>query len=359
MFRRCIACNADLGSNEAVEAFPVGKRLAFDAAKGRLWVVCPTCKHWNLSPLEERWEAIEAAERLYRDTKKRVTTDEVGLARVADGTDLVRIGDPQRPEFAAWRYGERLLRRRTRHLALVAGGVAAGGAVILGGAVAGVFAASSINLVQLGVRGAVNGYRRLRVATRFEDAEGRGHLVTYAHLGGAALLPDADRWSLSVPTFAEGGSWRTRLFSDPLKGPTTVLHDVAALRMMSRLLPHVNRAGAKPDDVQQAVRRLEAGDQVQELAAQAARAPAPTGRASLKRQKMGIPTGIGELPISLRLALEMSLHEEDERRWIEGELDELTDRWREAEEVAAISDQLLLPDWVTERLGRGGDGGNG
>ncbi|MBI3792833.1 MAG: hypothetical protein HY275_18400, partial [Gemmatimonadetes bacterium] len=175
MFTRCIACNADLGANETLEAFPVGRRLAFDAAKGRLWVVCPACKQWNLSPLEERWEAIEAAERLYRDTKKRVTTDEVGLARAGDGIDLVRIGAPQRPEFAAWRYGERFVRRRTKHLALVAGGIAAGGAVIAGGFAAGVLAASSVNFIQWGVRGAVNGYRRLRIATRFEDEFGHRH----------------------------------------------------------------------------------------------------------------------------------------------------------------------------------------
>jgi hypothetical protein len=49
----------------------------------------------------------------------------------------------------------------------------------------------------------------------------------------------------------------------------------------------------------------------------------------------------------------MALHEDDERRWLEGELDDLADRWREAEEVAAIADRLLLPGWVEARIGRG------
>jgi hypothetical protein len=46
----------------------------------------------------------------------------------------------------------------------------------------------------------------------------------------------------------------------------------------------------------------------------------------------------------------MSLHEEDERRALEGELYLLEDRWREAEEVAAISDDMFLPAGVSAML---------
>ncbi|MDQ3950778.1 MAG: hypothetical protein M3282_10575, partial [Gemmatimonadota bacterium] len=112
MYHTCLFCHGDLGANEAVERFPVGRRLAFDAAKGRLWVVCPSCARWNLTPLEERWEAIEACERLYRGTRLRASTDNVGLARLREGLELVRIGSPLRPEFAAWRYGAKFGRRR-------------------------------------------------------------------------------------------------------------------------------------------------------------------------------------------------------------------------------------------------------
>ena len=56
MYSTCLFCNGSLGANEAIEPFPVGERLAFDAAKGRLWVICRRCERWNLSPLEERWE---------------------------------------------------------------------------------------------------------------------------------------------------------------------------------------------------------------------------------------------------------------------------------------------------------------
>ncbi len=59
MYSTCLFCHAALGRNEVIEPFPVGRRLAFDAARGRLWVVCQKCGRWNLTPVEERWEAIE------------------------------------------------------------------------------------------------------------------------------------------------------------------------------------------------------------------------------------------------------------------------------------------------------------
>ena len=114
MYRSCLFCSSDLGANEAIEKFPVGRRLAFDPARGRLWVVCRGCDRWNLTPIEERWEAIEQCEKLFRATPLRASTDNVGLAKLSEGLTLIRIGEPARPEFAAWRYGEIFTRRRRR-----------------------------------------------------------------------------------------------------------------------------------------------------------------------------------------------------------------------------------------------------
>ena len=44
-----------------------------------------------------------------------------------------------------------------------------------------------------------------------------------------------------------------------------------------------------------------------------------------------------------RLALEMAVHEESERRALEGELARLAEEWKEAEEIAAIADDMFLP----------------
>ena len=66
----------------------------------------------------------------------------------------------------------------------------------------------------------------------------------------------------------------------------------------------------------------------------------------------GHGTRLVRLPAALRLALEMSLHESDERRAMEGELAMLEERWRQAEEVARIADALALPAGVVSRLDR-------
>src|SRR5512135_3689611 len=99
MYTTCLHCQHDLGTNQSVETFPVSRKVAFDAAQGRLWAICPHCQRWNLAPLDERWEAIEQCERLFRGTRIRTSTDQIGLARLKDGTELVRIGEPLRPEF--------------------------------------------------------------------------------------------------------------------------------------------------------------------------------------------------------------------------------------------------------------------
>ena len=96
MYTTCIYCHKPLGANEIIEHFPVGRRLAFDASRGRLWVVCRACERWNLSPLETRWEAIEECERAFLATRLRVSTDNIGLARLTEGLELVRIGSTER-----------------------------------------------------------------------------------------------------------------------------------------------------------------------------------------------------------------------------------------------------------------------
>src|SRR5687767_11410764 len=112
MYSTCLFCNKPLGENRVLEQFPVGRRIAFDPDRGRLWVVCRSCERWNLSPIEERWEILETCEREFRDTRIRTSTENIGLARLPEGLELVRIGQPMRPEFAAWRYGDQFGRRR-------------------------------------------------------------------------------------------------------------------------------------------------------------------------------------------------------------------------------------------------------
>ncbi|MGE5101175.1 MAG: hypothetical protein ACM3SX_14410, partial [Deltaproteobacteria bacterium] len=151
MYSTCLFCQESLGANDVIAPFPVGRRLAFDAAKGRLWVVCHHCARWNLSPLEERWEAIEDCERAFRGTLVRVSTDNIGLARMADGLELIRIGSPLRPEFAAWRYGRHFgTRRRRTHLVAGTGIAAAALAgIVVGPAIAPALSLGAISIVAI------------------------------------------------------------------------------------------------------------------------------------------------------------------------------------------------------------------
>jgi hypothetical protein len=67
----------------------------------------------------------------------------------------------------------------------------------------------------------------------------------------------------------------------------------------------------------------------------------------MKEKHMGL---VQKLPHPTRLALEMALHEEQERRALEGELKALEAAWKAAEEIAEISDNLLLPEGTEEFL---------
>lgn len=343
MFSTCIFCNKPLGKNESLEAFPVGDRIAFDATRGRLWVVCRSCERWNLSPLDERWEAIDQAEKLYRDTRRRVSTDNIGLAKLREGTTLVRIGEPQRPEFAAWRYGDQFGRRRTRAMLVAGGGIAAVTALYVGGAVAGASIGSfGWMFSQFGsalVHGGAN-----TVVAKVRTAEGRVVDVRRRHLGESSL-GIADDGSLSLALRYKNGE---ALFTG-----------AEAERVAAIVVPKVNRFGGNKSTVADAVEEIESlGNSERYLKYLAELAPSMTKRidagVSKRRVKMRQSAfhkyGLYSIPAPQRLALEMALHEEAERRAMEGELAALERSWREAEEIAGIADNLLVPESVDEQF---------
>jgi hypothetical protein len=350
MYAHCIFCYADLGANEAIERFPVGRRLAFDPAKGRLWVVCRRCERWNLTPLEERWEAIEEAERRFRDTRRRVSTEHVGLARLPEGLELVRIGRPQRPEFAAWRYGDQFGRRR-RQLALRGGAVAAGAtALLVGGPLLGA-AAGTVFLTAnlLGNVAAVALAKRSELLLPHPEG-GQLHL-TLNQLHEVRLLarPDAG-WALEVPFAShrlESDGWweKLRKTQNMTMGRVTV-EGPAAERIAGKLLPRINGRGASPTKVSEAVAFMEGVGDPARLFGHAASRTREWGY----QQRWGDTGALRFLPQPVRLALEMAAHEDAERRAMEGELAALEAAWAEAERIAAIADDLLLPAGVEGKL---------
>lgn len=332
MYTSCMFCNRDLGRNEVVEVFPVGRRLAFDAVRGRLWVVCHGCERWNLTPLEERWEAVESCERIFRGTRLRAQTPQVGMARTSEGLELVRIGDPLREEFAAWRYGDQFGRRRKKTLVYGVGfGVVVAGLAIGGlatGLVSGALVSQSGNFINL--------WHHTRTRAKLRLPDGTVTRVRSPQLADVAIVRADDElgWALRMQSSKEPGRFRAGRAELVLRGEH-------ARRAATLLVPAVNAAGGNREKVRLAVRAIEeAGDPEAYLQ----KVPDIPGHTWNRRG------AIGHLPVEKRLALEMALHEEQEMRAMQGELWRLERAWKEAEEIAAIADELLVPTETIEKF---------
>lgn len=367
MYSTCIFCYADLGSNESVEHFPIGRRLAFDASRGRLWVVCRKCERWNLTPLEDRWEAIEECERLFSATRLRVSTDNMGLARLREGLELVRVGSPLRPEMAAWRYGDQFGRRRTRRVAYTAAGAAVLVGLFVLGPVTGIIAGSSglaINLANT----AHNLYRQRRVHARLAlpDIDG---LVTIRerHLSRVRVerVEEVGDWALRVAyetrdsRFVPLSNGRAAQPSRSIAAEQEMLlRGAAALTAASKLLPAINAWGATRPQVDAAVRMI---GEIPEPSMLFARyvAGSITPRKRGKALKAEPELMLSKVPKEIRLAFEMATHETSERRALEGELALLEEEWKQAEEVAAIADEMFVSDETRLRLTKLRDVANG
>ena len=358
MYSTCLFCHGSLGRNESIEHFAVGRRLAFDAKKGRLWVICPGCTRWNLTPLEERWEAIEQCERSFRGTHVRVSTAHVGMARLRDGLELVRIGEPLRPEFAAWRYGAQIQRRRKRMR--IAGGVGIAAAAVAvpaaAPALAAAGAAGSFLTLMVG-GGALTAY----LATTFFSPP---WALMYETMKNDLL---SERVATQVPVGRRILTIRFKHLRDAeFEGRGSdelpalrVTHDYGehtfegeqSLRTAGKLLTRANWRGGTPAEVDTAVQRIDrAGDAAQLLTSTAVIAQRLRGRRLMAGWR---EMNMLNVSYSERLALEMAIHEESERRAFEGELSSLEAAWREAEEIAAIADGLLTPSPSRARLDAG------
>lgn len=345
MWSHCMFCNQSLGKNEVIETFPVGRRLAFHQDRGRLWVICRGCERWNLTPIEERWEAIEECERAFHDTRMKVSTDNIGMARLHEGLELIRIGEPQRPEFAAWRYGDQFGRRRKK--AIIVGAAATGviGVVAVAGMVTG--AISGVVLGQFG--NFYNLYTQNRTVAKLRTGDGALLKVKGHQLERASFHRREEGTGFDIQVHHTGGE--------------TLFTGRQAEQMAGRVMARVNRSGGKKDTIQDAVRRIEMAQHPESflrstIESHASPAPFPSigpfgrQRNPKKIPAKEVPGSIARLDSPTRLAVEMAIHEEQERRALEGELFLLEQAWKDAEEIAGISDTLLLPEGTEDALER-------
>lgn len=332
MYATCLFCHSALGNNDTIESFPVGRRLAFDVERGRLWAVCRVCDNWNLTPLEQRFAAVEECERAYRATPIRVSTDNIGLATVSSRLELVRVGKPLRPEFAAWRYGTRIRRRQLQRAANAATGALANSAAMAFGTMAAI----------VGVAAMATGSRLLRTTVQrpLEEIESR---LIYDRVLAHVRTPDGVlrplRFShvarLEIVATQEHRPWTFRIAHQAgtldLEGPT-------AGQVAGQLLSRLNHRGGSAGELKHATRLItNAGDPEQFI----------RGSGILRhtrRRKNSIfwddDVGVLGLTSTERFALEIAMHEDTERQAMHGELRALESAWRDAEEIAAIADRL-------------------
>jgi hypothetical protein len=354
MYSTCLHCQRDLGTNESVEAFPVGRRVAFDAVKGRLWAICPHCQRWNLAPLDERWEAIEQCERLFRGTRIRSSTDQIGLARLREGTELVRIGEPLRPEFAAWRYSDAIVRRRKRNLIIAGAGILAATALGAGIVAAGVGAGFG-NVLNLGAQ-AWRRRRDKRVVFR-DVAAGEEQILRAGQLDRLVLRVPDDQAPFRLELQPEQAR-RQRGWDVVSRLPPVAAFEGASLMPVAGLaLARYNRTAGRPQHIQEAVALLDRygnpftqGAHIAGWLERPRRQGLLLGRFLLRAREEVVPLKPLETPV--RLALEMAAHEERERLFLASHLSVLEAAWKEAEEIARIADDLLIPEWIRDRIGR-------
>jgi hypothetical protein len=317
MYHTCAFCSGKLDGDGGPSRLGIGRRLAFDEAKGRLWVICPRCARWNLAPLDDRLERIASLARAAADGRVAAATEHVALIRWQH-YDLVRVGKPRRLEFATWRYGERLRARRREQLkvmvpvTIAAVGLAVAVNVQTGGSL-GVFVWNFPRLVR-GVYTELVGRRRVTlVEPPVCERCGRVMLLRAKHVRYARVVPQPHAelaLILSCPACRAEGAL--------LDGPDAHV----ALRQGLTYLALTQWGRQRVAD---AARLVDGAGGPDALIRDVARRELTLRRLGPER----------------RLALEMAV---DER----AELEALTRQWQEAEELAEIADGVLSSDPAVE-----------
>lgn len=328
MYQTCAFCNAKFDGDGGPSGLGVGRRIAFDEWKGRLWVICPRCARWNLTPFDDRLERIEAVARAAAAGRLAASTEQVALIRWTpprskrgERYDFVRVGKPPRIELAHWRYGERLEQRARERMKVVVpltiGAVAVGIAanVALGGGL-GVVVMNLHNLTQ-GIYVRIIGNKRVMLEEPpacvrcGQIMELRAKHVQHARLVAETRADIAVL--LSCPRCHSEGA--------------LVTGDVAA-QVLRQGLTFLNANRNSRRHAFEAARNVDAAG----------------GAPELIRDVSRRETTLRGLQVGRRLALEMAVDEHTE-------LLELERQWREAEELAHIADGTLSTSGdIAERI---------
>lgn len=321
MFTTCGFCAGALGGDGGGSGLAIGRRFAYDARRSRAWVICSKCARWNLTPFDTREGTIGLLEDMAAKGRVAATSEQVALVRCG-AYDVVRVGQPRRPEYATWRYGERVKARERERLKFIipATAVAIGGMVAFNFAVGGgmAYMLGQVPGMADSLYTTVIGNRKLpNVETPVCQSCGSPMVLRSKHLQHARLTHTAHddlALLLSCP--------RCKTYGAQLVGNEAEL----ALRSA---LTFVN---------------LKKGKRVKKKAEEAAGyLDRHGGPEQFIRLTTRIEKPVGSLAGAEALALEMAVDEQAELR-------ELERQWQQAEEIANIADGLLLDPRVDDQL---------
>ena len=336
MYTRCLVCATAFEPNDQLEHLPNGQRVAFDPGRGRLWVVCPTCRRWSLAPIEDRWEALEELEKLTADKARLLSqTDNISLLK-SGPLEIVRVGKAQLTEEAWWRYGRELASRRQRYKKLSFAGTAAAGAVVVGGWATGGMTLLGMWFVMGHAPDSITDAARW---LRFGGSAWRGaeecgscgytfRALPYSDRGGLGLFPGSEPGKIElVQRCSNCGVYR----DGGLR-----LSGQDAERTLRRVLAYHHYQGASERRVVSAARLIQEAGSPQDLA-----------RIVIKDGRR-----LGDLQRTGAIALEIAANEASEQHLLALELAQLEAHWRREEELAEIVDGELSPLPTIETMRR-------
>lgn len=323
MFNQCLFCADILAGIGSDRERPAEGRVAFDPGRARVWTLCSRCHGWNLWPIEDRLEALEALERVAFDRARLLfQTEHIALLQAGD-LELVRVGRAERREEAWWRYGRRLRERRDRY----ANPLSRVGAVAYL-AVSNLGHGLGLERITGDFRTSPDRYADVLRWRRFGRTAWKGRapcprccsvlIRLFFFKADALLLLPSDG---NDPTIAMPCSR-----CDPWTVEKVHRFDTrTGQHVLRRVLAYQNIKGATERDLSRAVREIDEAGSTGAFLSRLAEEPTP----------------LHDLPRSRRLALEISVNESAERRQLAREAATVEAGWRRAEELAAIIDEEL------------------
>lgn len=348
MFVRCSFCSEPFESNGSIGSCSVGRIFAFEPQKGRVWVICRSCRRWNLLPDEERPAVVEDCERRFADARTRTATDNVSLAELRDGTQLIRVGAASPREITNWRYGKQLVRRRMQLAIRVAVGIATAAAMFYAGLIPSIIAVSVI--AATANVGTIVYSRRTCARLRLG---GRALRLSRHSIAHVELRPNVDHgFELRIPYLDEGRYdlatvelWARNWLSSS-RYDSIILSGRSAWPAARIILPVLNSAGGTPADVAEAMTLIDLYRTPEELWKSLAETKRSSFPALWGHERGGSAMSVaafrlGRLRLAQRLALEISIQTAVENEALNPALDDFQAHWMEAVEIAEIADQLL------------------